>query len=114
PTKTRIVDIRQEGFDFLGYHFQTTRKGRLTRWPRQRSLAKIKTKLRAKTRRNNGHDLASIIARVNQSLRGWFGYFQHSYYIGLQNLDRWVRGRLRSILRKRAGGRGRGRGDDHK
>ena len=25
PTKTRIVDVREtEGFDFLGYHFETT------------------------------------------------------------------------------------------
>src|SRR5208282_1193866 len=77
PTKTRIVDIRTEGFDFLGYHFETTRKGKLTRWPRQRSLAKLKDNLRAKTRRNNGHDLATIIASVNRTLRGWFGYFKH-------------------------------------
>ena len=38
PTKTRIVDVRVEGFDFLGYHFQATRQGRLTRWPRTKSL----------------------------------------------------------------------------
>lgn len=113
PTKTRIVDIRTDGFDFLGYHFQTTRQGRLTRWPRQRSLAKVKDNLREKTRRNNGLDLATIIARVNRTLRGWFGYFKHSYHKALHNLDCWVRGRLRSILRKRAGGRGRGRGRDH-
>ena len=46
PTKTRIVDIRLEGFDFLGYHFQTTRRGILTRWPRKKSLAKLKDTLR--------------------------------------------------------------------
>ena len=28
-------------------------------------------------------------------------------------MDQWIRGRLRSILRKRAGGKGRGRGRDH-
>jgi len=113
PTKTRIVDIRQEGFDFLGYHFQTTRQGLLTRWPRQRSLAKLKANLREKTRRNNGHDLASIMASVNRTLRGWFGYFKHSHYTTFASLDQWIRGRLRSILRKRARGRGRSRGRDH-
>jgi RNA-directed DNA polymerase len=113
PTKTRIVDVRQEGFDFLGFHFQTTRRGILTRWPRRRSLDKLKANLRAKTRRNNGHDLATIMASVNQTLRGWFGYFKHSYYTTFVALDSWIRGRLRSILRKRAGGRGRGRGADH-
>ena len=37
PTKTRIVDVRTEGFDFLGYRVQTTSRGRLTRWPRKLS-----------------------------------------------------------------------------
>ena len=113
PTKTRIVDIRTDGFDFLGYHFQTTRRGRLTRWPRKRSLAKLKANLREKTRRNNGHDLATILATVNRTLRGWFGYFKHSYHTAFHTVDCWIRGRLRGILRKRAGGRGRGRGRDH-
>jgi|SRR5579862_5902214 len=113
PTKTRIVDIRTEGFDFLGYRFQTTRRGHLTRWPRQRSLAKLKTRLRPITKRNNGWSLATIIARVNRTLRGWFGYFKHSHYTAFRNVDAWVRGRLRSMLRRRAGRRGRACGKDH-
>jgi RNA-directed DNA polymerase len=113
PTKTRIVDIRQDSFDFLGYHFETTRRGILTRWPRQRSLDKLKASLRTKTQRNNGYDLATIIAHVNRTLRGWFGYFKHSHYTTFRALDSWIRGRFRSILRRRSGGRGRGRGKDH-
>jgi RNA-directed DNA polymerase len=51
PLKTRIVDASQRGgFDFLGYHFE-----RGYRWPRQKSLDKLKDALRAKTRRTNGH-----------------------------------------------------------
>jgi RNA-directed DNA polymerase len=46
-------------------------------------------------------------------LRGWFGYFQHSYGTTFPEVDSYIRGRLRSILRKRAGRRGRGRGNDH-
>lgn len=112
PTKTRIVDVRQDGFDFLGYHFQTTKRGALAHWPRQRSLAKLKDNLRAKTKRTNGTSLPCIIAVVNRVLRGWFGYFQHSMYTTFKPLDGWVRMRLRSILRRRRGGRGRGRGAD--
>ena len=41
PTKTHIVDVRTEGFDFLGYHFATTRRGRLTRWPRKKSHGQV-------------------------------------------------------------------------
>ena len=114
PTKTRIVDVRTEGFDFLGYRFATTQRGRLTRWPRQKSAQKLKATLRAKTKRTNGHCLQAIIAAVNGTLRGWFGYFQHSCRWTFVTVDRWVRMRLRSILRKRAGGQGPGLGRDHK
>jgi len=113
PTKTRIVDVRTAGFDFLGYHFQTTRRGRLTHWPRKKSLDKLKATLRTKTRRTDGRALSCIIADLNRTLHGWFGYFQHSCHTTFATVDRWVRGRLRSILRKRAGRRGRGRGRDH-
>jgi RNA-directed DNA polymerase len=113
PTKTQIVDIRVAGFDFLGYHFATTRRGLLTRRPRTKSLQKLKDTIRAKTLRANGHSLVVIITSVNLTLRGWFGYFQHSCRTTFLGIDKWIRMRLRSILRKRAGLRGRGRGRDH-
>jgi len=113
PSKTRIVDVRTAGFDFLGYHFLTTRRGRLTRWPRKKSLAKLKDTLRTKTKRTDGRALQIILADINRTLRGWFGYFQHSYHTTFATVDSWVRGRLRSMLRKRTGRQGRGRGRDH-
>jgi RNA-directed DNA polymerase len=113
PIKTKIVDVGQEGFDFLGYHFATTRQGNLRCWPREKSLDKFKDTVRAKTKRNNGHALRVIIDDLNRSLRGWFGYFKHSCRPTFVELDGWIRGRLRSICRKRMGGKGRGRGRDH-
>jgi RNA-directed DNA polymerase len=113
PTKTKIVDARQDGFDFLGYHFQQTRRGVWTRWPRKKSLDKLKATLRVKTKRTSGKSLQCIIADVNRTLQGWFGYFKHSYYTTFVGMDRWIRGRLRSILRKRSRRKGRGRGRDH-
>jgi RNA-directed DNA polymerase len=113
PSKTRIVDVRTDGFDFLGYRFVTTRRGRLTRWPRAKSLAKLKANVRAQTRRTDGRSLACIIAGLNRTLRGWFGYFQHSAATTFTAVDGWVRMRLRSLLRKRQGRTGRGRGRDH-
>jgi len=41
------------------------------------------------------------------------GYFRHSHYTTFEPIDKWVRMRLRSILRKRQKKRGRGRGSDH-
>jgi RNA-directed DNA polymerase len=109
PLKTRIVDATQEGgFDFLGYHFE-----RGYRWPREKSLKKFKDTIRAKTRRNQGQSLAAIVTDLNRTLRGWFEYFKHSHRTTFPRLDQWLRMRLRSILRRRQGRKGRGQGRDH-
>ena len=105
PTKTRIVDATEAGFEFLGYRFE---KGR--RYPRAKSLQKLKDAIRAKTKRTSGQCLRAIIDRLNPTLRGWFEYFKHSYQTTFRDLDGWIRMRLRSILRKRQGRKGRGRG----
>ena len=109
PEKTRIVDWRQAGgFDFLGYHFERGMK-----WPRKRSLSKLKETIRAKTRRNEGCSLTTICEDLNGVLQGWFEYFKHSKSNVFERVDGYTRARLRSILRKRRGGKGRGRGCDH-
>jgi len=109
PDKTRIVDATQPGgFDFLGYHFE-----RGYRWPSPKSLKKHKDTIRRHTKRANGHSLREILRRVNAVRRGWFEYFKHSHRTTFDPLDRWVRMRLRSLLRHREGKRGRGRGVDH-
>jgi RNA-directed DNA polymerase len=111
PTKTRIVDTVTEGFDFLGYHFRGTRRG-IRYWVRAKSLRKLKDTLRPKTKRTSGRSLQSTIADVNQVLRGWFAYFQHSRPFVFAPVDRWVRQRLRAILRKRSKRRGVAKGWD--
>lgn len=109
PVKTRIVDATQKGgFDFLGYHFEGSMK-----WPRKKSLKKFKETIRAKTKRTNGYSLQTIIEDVNRTSHGWFEYFKHSHWTTFAPLDGWIRMRLRSILRKRSGRHGRGRGSDH-
>jgi RNA-directed DNA polymerase len=109
PTKTRIVDATQRGgFDFLGYHFE-----RGYRWPRQKSLDKIKDTIRLRTRRLRPGSMRDICAEVNRTTRGWFEYFKHSHWTTFKPLDQWIRQRLRTILRKRHKGKGRARGRDH-
>jgi RNA-directed DNA polymerase len=105
PEKTHLVDLQPSGaFEFLGYHFSGDR-----RWPRAKSLRKLKDAVRQKTRRSHGQSLAVIIGDLNRTLVGWFGYFKHSDRDRLfANLDAWIRMRLRSLLRKRIGRRGRG------
>lgn len=108
PTKTKIAHVDEEGFEFLGYRFIKHR-----RFPRQKSLAKFKDTIRGKTKRTNGRSMQAIIADVNRTLRGWYDYFKHSWRTTFRDLDAWTRMRLRSILRKRAGRKGRGHRRDH-
>jgi RNA-directed DNA polymerase len=117
PDKTRGVDLsasaqagatQRGGFDFLGYHFE-----RGMRWPRKKSLTKLKDRLRAKTSRLDGRSLAEIVAEVNRSWRGWYGYFQHSKGNTFVTVDGLVRRRLRSLLQWRLDGRGTGIGEAH-
>jgi RNA-directed DNA polymerase len=109
PVKTRLVDASQAGgFDFLGYHFERGMK-----WPRKKSMDKLKDTIREKTRRTDGRSLKAICEDLNRTLRGWFGYFKHSKANVFESVDGYTRGRLRSILRKRKAKSGRGRGSDH-
>lgn len=109
PTKTRIVDASQKGgFDFLGYHFE-----RGYRWPRQKSLEKFRETIREQTGRLRPGSMKEIIAEVNRTLKGWFGYFKHSVKNVFEKEDQWVRGRLRTMERKRHKLQGRARGRDH-
>ena len=72
--KTRVVDARPPGgFDFLGYHFERGMK-----WPRKKSLGKLKDRLRSQTARTEGRSLKVIVRDANRTLRGWYEYFQHS------------------------------------
>lgn len=103
PTKTKIVHVDEEGFEFLGYRFIKHR-----RFPRQKSLEKFKETIRGKTRRNHGDSLQAIIGNVNRTLCGWFEYFKHSWKTTFPALDGWVRMRIRSILRRRRKAKGRG------
>jgi RNA-directed DNA polymerase len=110
PEKTSIVDVSTGGFDFLGYRYD-----RGMRLVRKKSVEKLKTSVRAKTRRSDGRSLAVIVADLNKTLQGWFGYFGRCYPNVYGTLDGWIRRRLRSLLRKRRGLKGISRhGEDEK
>jgi len=116
PEKTRIVELNVAGefFDFLGYRFlRSRRKDRVVKVPRDKSMKQLRARLKPLTRRNNGHSLEAIIRRITPIQRGWYEYYRHSPRWLLRQVDGWIRGRLRSLLRRRRHGRGRGRGEDH-
>ncbi len=96
PEKTHVAHAVTDGFAFLGYHFT-----RGERFPRGKSLKKLKTTIREKTRRKQRHGIECTIQDVNTTLVGWFEYFKHvtKRYV-FEDLDRFVRQRLRAILKK--------------
>lgn len=112
PDKTRITHLMESpGFQFLGYEFYGKYRN-----PRQSSRDKLRASLRTKTKRNNGHSFKDTISSLNASLRGWYNYFKfcsassHAW----QEIDAWVRFRLRAILdKRRKGGRSNRRGRGH-
>jgi RNA-directed DNA polymerase len=113
--KTKIVEMAQAGahFDFLGYRFWRGKTGKLRRFVRPKSRQKLQARLKLLTKRNNSRSLPAIIARLNPILRGWLEYFRHASVVSLVEMDGWVRARLRAILRRRRGRRGRSRQADH-
>ena len=107
PTKTRIVNAAERGgFDLLGYHFEQYREGGGKKWPRQKSQFKLRESLREKLRRGRSGSIRQIVAELNPTLRGWYGYFKYSLPTAMQRVDEWVRERIRHIIRRRHKRRG--------
>ena len=102
PTKTRIVNAAEAGgFDFLGYHFERYQKDGGMKWPRKKSIVKLREAIRRKTGRLRSGSMEAIIAEINPTLRGWYAYFKASKQNALNGVDGWIRQRLRSIVRRR-------------
>lgn len=76
---------------FLGFTFP---RGSISWHPR--SLEKFKQRVRELTNRNWGVSRAYQIAKLNEYLRGWIGYFGiASGYQQCIELDHWIRRRMR-------------------
>ena len=106
PSKTHVGDCLQsgQGFEFLGYRFEAGQRN-----VRKKSLDKLKDTIREKTKRTRGDSLAFIVVDLNRTLRGWFGYFKYARPRIFSGLDKWIRRRVRAILRKQDKRPGRGR-----
>ncbi|MCK5651283.1 MAG: group II intron reverse transcriptase/maturase [Gemmatimonadetes bacterium] len=82
---------------FLGYRTTMDRKPKLK--PDPKSVKRLKTKLKALFRRGRGWSLAHTIRELNPVLRGWGNYYRLADVKGVfEELDKWVRRRLRLLL----------------
>ena len=118
PEKTRLVElgIGKEGFDFLGCHFRVMRshfngKRYLFRWPSQKAMKSIRTRVRELTERRRWagmRDIREVIAVLNPVLRGWGNYFRTGNAADrFRSLDRYVTARLVRLVGSRRGWRHR-------
>jgi RNA-directed DNA polymerase len=67
PDKARTVDMNlaDSHFDFLGYRFQRSRRGRIMRLVRPKSLRKLRESIKPRTRRANGKSMKAIVVGLN-------------------------------------------------
>ncbi len=113
PTKTRIVDMGRDGFDFLGFHFhkkKARKSGKLLPyiWPAPKAMKAIRSKIHLITERMRlSNPLSEVIKFLNRIIRGWRNYFRlGNSTLKFQQLDRYVRYRLEQWLRSKLGSRG--------
>jgi len=93
--KSQVCKVNQT--KFLGYTIQ--QDGTLT--IAQKSLDRLKDKVRAITKRNRGVKFEQIISELTPVLRGWLNYFQYAKCLrNLKNLDSWIRRKLRCYRMK--------------
>jgi RNA-directed DNA polymerase len=88
---------RPWGRKFLGYRTTTNRKPKLK--PDPKSVQRMRLKLKELFRRGRGWNLTRTIRELNPILRGWGHYYRLADVEGVfEELDQWVRRRLRLLL----------------
>jgi len=97
PEKTKIASYGK-GYEFLGFRLSSR-----SRTMRPKSLENFKTKVRELTRRCHNLDTRAI-ERLNRVIRGTAIYFATNFSTCIwlfQQLDKWIRMRLRCMKFKR-------------
>jgi len=90
---------RPEARKFLGFSF--TNHKDVQRRIAPKALLRCKQKIRKLTRRTRGISIAQMSKELTAYLRGWKGYFGFCQTPSvLEDLDHWIRRRLRSMIWK--------------
>jgi len=116
-TKTRIVDARQESFNFLGFAIRVNKSWRTGKsfthiCPAPKSFVKIKDRITRLTERERTPiPLEDIVGSMNATLRGWANYFHYRNSSKvLDKVKNHAEQRLRTHLMKRHKVKDRGAG----
>jgi len=112
--KTKVVDARQERFDFLGYTFGPERYRRdghryLAAQPSKKAVQRMKGRVREVLRPQNVDPWPEVAAELNRRLRGWANYFDYgTRLMAYRAIDNFVDQRVRDFLQRRHKQCGRG------
>ena len=104
--KTQVVHM-SDGFDFLGFRIRWKRKKGSNKsyvhtFIADRPVQSVKAKIRALTHRTSQWDLAPLLTRLGQIMRGWANYFQHAVAKDtFSKIDNFVFRRIVTLLRTR-------------
>ncbi len=87
--KSKVAKVAE--CNFLGFTF----KGKKIRWT-ESSFQEFHYQLKYLTRRSWGVSMEYRFRKLNQYIRGWMNYYGISqYYSPVQNIDEWLRRRIR-------------------
>lgn len=86
---------------FLGYTLMAEGGIRIA----DKSIDRLKDKVRAITKRNRGVKFEQVIGELNKAIVGWTNYFRlaNKWLSTLRNLDGWIRRKLRCYKLKQCG-----------
>jgi RNA-directed DNA polymerase len=108
--KTRVLNVKEQGLDFLGYTFSYHRDlyGRTVRYlnlgPSRKAMERERQALRLMINAQQCHTpLPELIRRINRHLRGWGNYFRlGNPSRAFRQINDLVQGRLGHHLRRRS------------
>ena len=106
PAKTQVVHM-SDGFGFLGFRIRWKRKKGSGNWyvytfVADRPVRALKARIRTLTRRTSQQDLARVLTRLGQIMRGWANYFKYAVAKWtFSKLDAFTWWRLARMLRAR-------------
>jgi group II intron reverse transcriptase/maturase len=106
--KTRVVDARNESFNFLGFTIKVTGSPRTGKKfplivPSKKAMRHIKAEIKSLTcRKNLALPKEVVVNKLNEIVRGWVNYFYYGHCSkDLLRLKRFLDERVRTYLRRK-------------
>jgi RNA-directed DNA polymerase len=98
-TKSAVASVFQR--KFLGFSFWVAPGGKIRRRVANKPVAMFKQRVRRLTRRSGGCSLEEVVRKLRVYVLGWKAYFRLAQTPRVwQELDKWVRHRMRAIQLK--------------